>query len=61
MDQRSARVAAEDLVDRLFADDGDGAPVSTLIEADETICDEVRRYALQAARFRAVDQEAEDH
>ena len=61
MEQRWARVAAEDLVDRLFADTEDDVEVRALIESDETIGDEVRRYALQVTRFRADDRETEDN
>jgi WD40 repeat protein/predicted Ser/Thr protein kinase len=61
MEQRWARVAAEDLVDRLFADTEDDTEVRALIESDETIGAEVRRYALQVARFRADDRETEDN
>ena len=57
MEQRWARVAAEELVDRLFAAGKDVAEVSMAIESDQTIDDEVRRYALRITRFHAGGQE----
>ena len=60
MEQRFARVAAEDLVDRLFADTESDVEVNALIKSDETIGDEVRRYAVQATRFCADDRVTED-
>ena len=60
MEQRSARAAAEELVDRLSADAKDDAEVRTLIESDERIGDDLRRYALQVARFRTADKRIEN-
>ncbi len=53
--QRRARVAAEQLIDRLLAESASAESVLAGLAADGALDADVRRYAEQVARFRLHD------